>query len=55
MMMRQLDVQACRKPNTSMSIRRGRLSFSFFVLVALDVLALASVVVVRAPDGTFSF
>ena len=34
--------------------RRGRLSISFVVLVALDVLALASVVV-RGPDGTFSF
>ena len=31
--------------------RRGRLSLSFVVLVALDVLALAGVVVVRAPDG----
>ena len=35
--------------------RRGRLSLSFIVLVALDVLALASAVVVKAPDGTFSF
>ena len=36
--------------------RQGRLSLSFVVLVALDVLALAIVVVVvKAPDGTFSF
>ena len=37
--------------------RRCRLSFSFVVLVALDVLTLAGVVVVvvRAPDGTFPF
>ena len=37
--------------------RRGRLSLSFVVLVALDALTLAGVVVVvvKAPDGAFSF
>ena len=36
--------------------RRSRLSLSFVVLVALDVLTLAGVVVVvEAPDGTLTF
>ena len=36
--------------------RRSRLSLSFVVvLVALDVLTLAGIAVVEAPDGTFTF
>ena len=59
----QHEVARCpsfHKPASCSRGRRCRLTLSFVVVVAvvlvtLDVLALAGIVVVLAPDGTFSF